>query len=91
MKVFTNNLWFPKNPKGIWRKTTLTSYQSPTTEWITVLDVDELARKEEVSHIEANAHLLILKIFVLLISSFSMKFVDILGMEGLHPPPPLFR
>lgn len=39
---------FVQNPKGLWRKTTLDSYQSPTTEWTTVLDLDELARKEEV-------------------------------------------
>lgn len=30
------------------RKTTLTSYQSDSTEWTTVLDLDELAKKEEV-------------------------------------------
>jgi prolyl oligopeptidase len=44
------NFWKDsKNPKGIWRKTTLTSYQSENTEWTTVLDLDELAKKEEIS------------------------------------------
>jgi len=44
------NFWKDsKNPKGLWRKTTLTSYQSANTEWTTVLDLDELAKKEEIS------------------------------------------
>lgn len=44
------NFWKDsKNPKGIWRKTTLTSYQSDNTEWTTVLDLDELAKEEEIS------------------------------------------
>jgi len=45
------NFWKDsKNPKGIWRKTTLTSYQSANTEWTTVLDLDALAKEEEVNH-----------------------------------------
>jgi prolyl oligopeptidase PreP (S9A serine peptidase family) len=60
VKIFTHHLvtiyWLTKNPKGLWRKTTLTSYQSPTTEWTTVLDLDELARKEEASHTQANVN-----------------------------------
>mmetsp|Transcript_18589 Transcript_18589/g.34423 ORF Transcript_18589/g.34423 Transcript_18589/m.34423 type:complete len:833 (+) Transcript_18589:24-2522(+) len=44
------NFWKDsKNPKGIWRKTTLTSYQSANTEWTTVLDLDALAKEEEIS------------------------------------------
>ncbi|KAL7548433.1 hypothetical protein ACHAWF_011722 [Thalassiosira exigua] len=44
------NFWRDsKNPKGIWRKTTFASYQSPNTEWSTVLDLDELAKEEEIS------------------------------------------
>jgi prolyl oligopeptidase len=35
-----------KNPKGIWRKTTMESYESNSPSWTTVLDVDELAQKE---------------------------------------------
>ena len=43
------NFWKDsKNPKGIWRKTTLSSYKSESTQWSTVLDLDELAKKEEV-------------------------------------------
>lgn len=43
------NFWKDsKNPKGIWRKTTLSSYKSDNTQWSTVLDLDELAKKEEV-------------------------------------------
>jgi prolyl oligopeptidase len=38
-----------KNPKGLWRKTTLTSYKSPNTEWTTVLDLDTLAKEEDIS------------------------------------------
>jgi len=44
------NFWKDsKNPKGIWRKTTLSSYQSENTKWSTVLDLDELAKEEEIS------------------------------------------
>lgn len=34
------------NPKGIWRRTTLESYESANTEWETLLDIDALARAE---------------------------------------------
>jgi len=44
------NLWKDaKNPKGLWRKTTLSSYRTPTPEWTTVLDVDELAKSDDIS------------------------------------------
>jgi len=44
------NFWRDsQNPKGIWRKTTLASYQTADVEWTIVLDLDELAKKEEVS------------------------------------------
>ena len=44
------NFWKDaKNPKGIWRRTTLTSYKSDKTEWKTVLDLDKLAEEEEIS------------------------------------------
>lgn len=40
------NLWKDsKNPKGLWRKTTLESYKSDNPQWETVLDIDELAKK----------------------------------------------
>lgn len=37
------------NPKGIWRKTTLSSYESASTQWTTVLDLDELGKKDGIS------------------------------------------
>jgi prolyl oligopeptidase len=49
------NFWKDKaNPKGLWRKTTLDSYHSSTsestpTEWTTVLNVDDLAESDGIS------------------------------------------
>lgn len=44
------NFWKDgKNPKGLWRRTTLTSYQTSTPEWTTVLDLDALAKSEDTS------------------------------------------
>lgn len=44
------NFWKDKvNPKGLWRKTTLTSYKSDQPEWQTVLDVDALAAADDIS------------------------------------------
>jgi len=47
------NFWKDsKNPKGLWRKTTLASYaqpEAPSVQWETVLDVDALAEKDGVS------------------------------------------
>jgi prolyl oligopeptidase len=44
------NFWRDaKNPKGIWRKTTMQSYKSANTEWTTVLDLDKLAKDEDIS------------------------------------------
>ena len=37
------------NPKGLWRKTTLESYQSDSPNWETVLDVDSLAKSDDIS------------------------------------------
>lgn len=34
------------NPKGVWRRTTLDSYASSSTQWETLLDIDALARAE---------------------------------------------
>ncbi len=33
--------------RGLWRKTSLTSYRTASPTWVTVLDLDELARKED--------------------------------------------
>ena len=44
------NFWRDANsPKGIWRKTTMQQYQSADTEWTTVLDLDKLAKEEDIS------------------------------------------
>ena len=44
------NLWKDsKNPKGLWRKTTLESYKTDDPQWETVLDIDELAKKDDIS------------------------------------------
>ena len=44
------NFWKDsKNPKGILRKTTMTSYETDKPEWTTVLNVDELAEKDGIS------------------------------------------
>jgi prolyl oligopeptidase len=34
------------NPKGLWRRTTLAAYRTPAPVWETVLDIDELAKRE---------------------------------------------
>lgn len=44
------NFWKDgNNAKGLWRKTTLESYKSDNPKWETVLDVDELAKKDDIS------------------------------------------
>lgn len=44
------NLWKDsKNPKGLWRKTTMSSYKSANPEWEVVLDVDHLAKEDGIS------------------------------------------
>ena len=59
------NFWKDsKNPKGIWRKTTLSSYKSENTQWSTVLDLDELAKKEEVCMFYLIIIILLLLFFV---------------------------
>ena len=41
------NFWQDdQHPKGIWRRTTLDSYRSDSTQWETILDIDALARTE---------------------------------------------
>jgi len=44
------NFWKDsKNPKGLWRKTTLESYKKDRPEWETILDIDELSDKDGIS------------------------------------------
>ncbi|MFI5780473.1 prolyl oligopeptidase family protein [Nocardia sp. NPDC051570] len=41
------NFWQdPQHRQGIWRKTSVADYESPQPNWVTVLDVDALARSE---------------------------------------------
>lgn len=41
------NFWRDaKNPKGVWRRTTLDEYRRPEPAWETVLDIDALAKAE---------------------------------------------
>ena len=44
------NFWKDgNNPKGLWRRTTLSSYRTDSPDWQTVLNVDELAEKDGIS------------------------------------------
>jgi prolyl oligopeptidase len=41
------NFWQDaKNPKGLWRRTTLASYRSASPEWETLIDLDQLSKDE---------------------------------------------
>src|SRR5262245_38400635 len=41
------NFWQdPRNPKGLWRRTTLSDYRSAEPDWETIIDVDALATRE---------------------------------------------
>jgi prolyl oligopeptidase len=45
--AYLYNFWKDaKNPRGLWRRTTLQSFQSQQPKWETVLDIDALAAKE---------------------------------------------
>ena len=42
------NFWRDdKNPRGLWRRTTLEEYRKPQPDWDVVIDLDELARSED--------------------------------------------
>jgi len=44
------NLWKDsKNPKGLWRKTTMKSYKTDNPAWVTVVDIDALAKEDDIS------------------------------------------
>lgn len=50
------NFWQDaQNPRGVWRRTTWESYLSGTPQWETVIDVDALARAEDVPWSYAGA------------------------------------
>jgi prolyl oligopeptidase len=45
---FVYNFWQDaKNPKGLWRRTTIADYQNALPQWEMLLDVDALARSEK--------------------------------------------
>jgi prolyl oligopeptidase len=46
--AFLYNFWQDaRHPKGVFRRTTLESYSTPTPAWETVIDLDALARTED--------------------------------------------
>jgi len=52
------NLWQDeKNPRGLWRRTTMTSYKTPEPEWELLLDIDALATAENDDWIWAGAQI----------------------------------
>ena len=45
---FVYNFWQDaKNPKGVWRRTTIADYANPSPHWDALLDVDALAKTEK--------------------------------------------
>jgi len=53
------NLWRDeKNPRGLWRRTTLAEYRKASPAWETVLDVDALGRAEKENWVFAGARCL---------------------------------
>jgi prolyl oligopeptidase len=50
------NFWRDEqNPRGLWRRTTLDSYRTEEPEWDVVLDIDELARRDDENWVWAGA------------------------------------
>ena len=50
------NFWRDKkNPKGVWRRTTWDSYRTAEPDWDVLLDVDELAAREDTSWVWSGA------------------------------------
>jgi len=51
------NFWQdPAHVRGIWRRTSVASYETPVPRWDTILDVDELARVEDKSWVFKGAN-----------------------------------
>ncbi|MCB0925704.1 MAG: S9 family peptidase, partial [Mycobacterium sp.] len=56
---FLYNFWRDAaNPRGLWRRTTLSSYRSASPAWEVIVDVDELARSEGENWVWAGADVL---------------------------------
>jgi prolyl oligopeptidase len=50
------NFWRDRNnPKGLWRRTTWDSYRTETPDWDVLLDVDELAAREDTAWVWSGA------------------------------------
>ena len=44
------NFWQDSvNPRGLWRRTSLQTYRTPTPQWEVLIDVDQLGEQEGVS------------------------------------------
>jgi prolyl oligopeptidase len=53
------NFWRDaKNPKGLWRRTTLEEYRKPEPKWDVIIDVDALASQEKENWVWRNASFL---------------------------------
>ena len=53
------NFWRDaKNPKGLWRRTTLDEYRKPEPKWEVVIDLDALAKQENENWVWRSASLL---------------------------------
>ncbi len=53
------NFWRDdRNPRGLWRRTTLAEYRQPQPAWDVVIDLDELARQEDENWVWHGAHCL---------------------------------
>jgi prolyl oligopeptidase len=58
-KEYYYNFWRDKkNVRGVWRRTTLESYKMKTPQWEILLDLDELAKKENENWVWAGSSLL---------------------------------
>jgi prolyl oligopeptidase len=56
---FYYNFWMDeKNPRGLWRRTTLEEYRKPEPAWEIVLDIDQLAKDEKENWIWKGAEFL---------------------------------
>ncbi|MFM8582104.1 MAG: S9 family peptidase, partial [Planctomycetaceae bacterium] len=56
---FYYNFWRDaKNPRGLWRRTTLEEYRKAEPQWETVLDLDELGRQEQENWVWKGANFL---------------------------------
>ena len=53
---FVYNFWQDaKNPKGVWRRTSIAEYRKPDPKWDVLLDVDALARQEKENWVYSGA------------------------------------